>query len=264
MIVDTDGAGAPAKFQSRTLKVARFCAREEVGAAEVAGEEVDLPNARLRTGGLGLGNQRGPADVDGNMDVDEDDRIDTSSTSDPEGGSGEIPEAIPAPDSLSLSVQHPPPRGSVERRLDPGSSFDKLRQPSQVPKVTRTQDDEMTRDQLRDECSQRGFWNKESNAVLQPSLTKMDAAGEKRNLERSASQDTPVCGRGIRERAPGNGVMGSDITRQSFGKAQLDGERERAPTRRVKVSDIPARISGKHSLDGRRERAPAKGGEGSR
>ena len=33
----------------------------------------------------------------------------------------------------------------------------------------------------------------------------MGAAEEKRNLERSALLNTPVCSRGVRERAPGKG-----------------------------------------------------------
>ena len=77
--------------------------------------------------------------------------------------------------------------------------------------------------------------------------------------EGSALEDTPVCNRGIRERAPGKGAMDSDITTHSPSKTQIGGKPKRAPPQGVKVSDIPAGISGKHSMEGKRERAPAQG-----
>ena len=108
-----------------------------------------------------------------------------------------------------------------------------------------------------DECSRRCFRKKESKAALKTRLARMDAAEERRNLEGGALQDTPVCNRGIRERAPGNRVVGSDITTQSLGETQSDGRSERSPAKGVKVSDIPAGLSGKHSMDGKRDRPPA-------
>ena len=70
LILDFDATGATAKFQSQTCRVARFCLRKKKGAAEPGGEDVDPSKGRLRTGGLGLGNQQEPADVVGSMDVD--------------------------------------------------------------------------------------------------------------------------------------------------------------------------------------------------
>ena len=81
-------------------------------------------------------------------------------------------------------------------------------------------------------------------------VTRRDAAKETRNLEGSILQDAPVCNRGIRERAPGNGAMGSDITTRPPGKTQVDEKRERELAKGAKVSDFPAGISGKHSMDG--------------
>ena len=87
--------------------------------------------------------------------------------------------------------------------------------------------------------SQRGFRKKEPKAVLKTRVTKMDAADEGRNLEGSALEDTPVSYRGIHVRAPGRGVMDSDITTQSFGETQSDGKRERAPARGLRHRIFP-------------------------
>ena len=78
----------------------------------------------------------------------------------------------------------PSPKGSVGRQPDLGSSFGELCEPSRAPTVTW--------DQQHDECYQRGFRRKESKAVSKTRLTQMGATGEKRNLEGSALQDTPV------------------------------------------------------------------------
>ena len=88
-------------------------------ATEVEDEEVDPMKARLRSGGLDLGNLQEPVDVEGNMGADEDDGIGTSSTGMPESGSGLKPEAFPAPDPPSLSVQLPSPQGAAEWHPDP-------------------------------------------------------------------------------------------------------------------------------------------------
>ena len=74
-------------------------------------------------------------------------------------------------------------------------------------------------------------------------------------------QGAPVCGRGIRERAPGKGVMDSDASAYSSGKTQSGGKRKRARARGVKVSDIPAGYLDTTSVDGTRERAAAWGVE---
>ena len=144
-------------------------------AADVHDAEVDPTKYRLRALGWDPGNQPGPVDVDGNMDVGEDDGIGAPSTWIPESGSRRRQGALPAPDSPSLSVRLPAPKGSVGRHPDPGSSFDRLCEPSQALEVNRTLYDEMTWDQLHDKCSQRGFRNKESKAVLKTRLTKMGA-----------------------------------------------------------------------------------------
>ena len=117
------------------------------------------------------------------------------------------PAAIPAPDSPSLSEPLPSPRGISEEHPDWESPFDKKCEPSRAPIVDRTRHTEMPWDHLHDQCPRRGFSRKESRKVLKTRLTTMDAAEDKRNLEESASQDTPVCNPGIRERAPGEGVM---------------------------------------------------------
>ena len=165
MILDVDETGVAAKFQSQAFKVARFLAREKVEAAEVGDEEVDPLKERLLTGGLELGNQQEPVGVAGSMDVDEEDGIDAAETGLPESDFGLKPGAMPAPDSPSLSEQLPSPKSPVGRHPDLGPSHDKLCEASQPPKVNRTQYDEITRDQLHDERSQRGFRGKESEAV---------------------------------------------------------------------------------------------------
>ena len=91
------------------------------------------------------------------MDVDEEDGTDTATTGVPDSYLGLKPEAIPVPDSHSSSLQLPSSEGSVDHPPDLGSSCDKIREPSQVPKVNRNQQDEMTWDRLRGECSQRGL-----------------------------------------------------------------------------------------------------------
>ena len=62
--------------------------------------------------------------------------------------------------------------------------------------MNRAQCNETARGQLHDEGSQRGCREEESKAVLEKRLTKMDAAGVKRNLEGCALQDIAVGDRG--------------------------------------------------------------------
>ena len=73
-------------------------------------------------------------------------------------------------------------------------------------------------------------------------------------------KNTPICDRGSRERAPGAGVVDSDVLTHLSGTTQADGKRERAPLWGVTVSDIPAPSLAKTFLDRKRERAPVKGG----
>ena len=128
-ILHIDEAGVAVEFQSRTFKVARFCVRGKVEDAQVGGDEVDPLKERLRAGGLDLGSRQEPADED-DMWV----RMRRSSGR----GVGLEQEAIPAADSPSLSVQVPFSKGSVDHPPDPGSSFDKVREPPQAPKVNLT------------------------------------------------------------------------------------------------------------------------------
>ena len=53
-------------------------------------------------------------------------------------------------------------------------------------------------------------------------------------------KDTPTFGRGTRERAPGRGVLDSDIPTHLAGTTKADGKRERAPARGAKAPEIPA------------------------
>ena len=75
--------------------------RKTAEAAEFEDGEVDPMKDRSRTGGLELGNQQEPADVEGDMDVDEDGGIGTSITGMLESASGLKPEAVPASDAPS-------------------------------------------------------------------------------------------------------------------------------------------------------------------
>ena len=130
---------------------------------------MDPRNECFRSGGLDLGNQQESVDEEDDgirmMDANEDAGARAPSTGIPESDSGLNPRAIPAPDSPSLSVQLTSPQGSVERRRDPGSFSGKPCESSRVPKVNRTQYNEMKWDQLRVDCPQRGFRKEESKAV---------------------------------------------------------------------------------------------------
>ena len=75
---------------------------------------------------------------------------------------------------------------------------------------------------------------------MRPRVTSMDAAQGKRNIKGSTRQDAPIYGRGTRGRAPGKGVMGSDIPTLSSCTTQADGNRKRAPVEGAEVSDIPS------------------------
>ena len=247
------------KSKSQAFKLAIFCLRGKVEAKDVGDAEADPMRARLRSAESDPGNQREQVDVEVGMDADGEDADCTFGAGISESESGQKPVATPVPDAPPLSAQLPSPHGSLGQHSDLESSFDKICEPSQSPRADRTQYDEMTSDQPHDKCPQQGFRLKESKAALKTRLTTWGAAEEKRNLGASALQDTPVCNRGSRERAPGKRVMGSDITTHSSGETPVGGNRERAPAWGVKVSDIPAGFSGKHSMDGEREREPARG-----
>ena len=127
---------------------------------------MDPMRERLRSAGPDFGSQQGPWDVDAGMDADRADGNRTSRTGTPDNKFGPNPAAVPAPDPTSLSVQLPSPRGPSGKHQDWVSSHDKKCEPPQAPSVDRAQYDEMTWDQLHDQCSRRGFRRAESKAVL--------------------------------------------------------------------------------------------------
>ena len=90
--------------------------------------------------GLDLGSQQGRVNKEVDMDVDGEDGNSVSSTGVPESEPGPKPGALPAPDSPSLSVQLASPHGSSGKHPF-SDSFDKICEPSQAPKVNRTQYD---------------------------------------------------------------------------------------------------------------------------
>ena len=144
LIPDIDETGVTVKFQSQTFKVARFCARNKVEATHVEDTEVDPTRTRMRSVGLDPGNPQEQVDVGVGMDTGGEDGNFTSCTGVPDSEPEPKPEASPAPDFPSFSVQPPSLRGFLAKRPDPESSFDEICDASQAPKVDRTQYDEMT------------------------------------------------------------------------------------------------------------------------
>ena len=139
------------------------------------------------------------------------------------------PAAIPAPDSPTLSVQLPSSPRSPVRRPELASPLGRKCEPSQAPAVGRAQYDQMTWDQLHEQCCQSAFRRKESEGVLETRLASVDAAEAKRIPNGGRGTGRPeLCGRETRAGA-GEGVANSDIPARQLGKTQLDGKRERAP-----------------------------------
>ena len=144
--------------------------RKKVEAKDVADAGVDPTKTRLCSAGVDPGNQKEPADVEGSMDADEEDGIDTWNTIVPESDPGPQSEAIPVPDSTPLSEQFPSPQGSVGRQPDLGSTVVEIPEPSQATRVNRTPYDGMAWGQLHDECAPRGFRKKKLKAVSRTRL----------------------------------------------------------------------------------------------
>ena len=112
---------------------------------------------------------------------------DAPSTGPPQGASGmhergsspEYPDAIPVPDSPTLSVQLPPsPTLSVQLPA-PVSCFGKNCTFSQSPVADRGRNDKLPRDQLRALYRQKGYCRKDSKAAPKTLLASMDAGASK-------------------------------------------------------------------------------------
>ena len=142
------------------------------------------------------GGQPRRVDVEQDMEVDREDGNYTSSTGTPGSDSGRRPGMIPVPDSPLRSVQLPSQRVPSNGHHHLESSFDKMCEPFQAPRAGRSQNDELTWGQLRDQRSQRGFRKEASKAVLKTRLATVDAAEAKRNLKEVTQED------GGCERAP--------------------------------------------------------------
>ena len=157
--------------------------------------------------GPDLGSPTGEVDMEKDMDVDREDGNFTSRPGTPESDSGPRPDMIPVQDSPSLSAHLPSPQVPAEGRQYLEPSFDKKCAPPQAPRADGAQYDELTRAQLHDQRTRRGF----EDAVLKTRLATMGAAGANRNL----LEGTP--GGGKRERAPVK------------GEKDFVGQRDRAP-----------------------------------
>ena len=163
---------------------------------------MDPVRVRFRQSGVDLADQLGPLDVGKDMEVGREDGNSSLSTGTPESGSGPRPEMIPVPDSPSLSVQLPTPQGPAVIPQPLEFSFDRTCAPSQVPREDGAQNAELTWGHLRDQCSQRGYWQEESKAVSKTRLPTMDAAEAMLNLAEVRQEG------GKRERNPPRGSEG--------------------------------------------------------
>ena len=131
----------------------------------MAQEESDPARVRLLQNGSGLGDELRNVEVESEMEVDREDGNSTSSTGFLEGGCSSQPEMIPAPDSPPLSVQLPTQQPSKMNLHPLESSSDRFCEPSQAPQAGWAQYEKSTWGQLRDQCSQRGYQEKESKAA---------------------------------------------------------------------------------------------------
>ena len=112
---------------------------------------------RLRNAGSYLVDKQGRRDAEVGTDVDGENGDCATSTGAPGSGSGPSPAAIPASGSLSLSLQLPSTDGSSEKHSDGESFLVNKCEPFQAPVEDRAGCDELTRGQLHDQCSRRGF-----------------------------------------------------------------------------------------------------------
>ena len=115
------------------------------------------------------------------MDVDRGDGNSKSSTGIPASRDSPQTAMIPVPDSPPLSAQLPPHQTSTPNLRPSDSAFDRAREPPQAPTVNGAQFGKVSWGQLRDQCSQRGYWKKDSKAVLKTRLPTLGAAEAKRN-----------------------------------------------------------------------------------
>ena len=152
-------------FQYQISKVARSCVRKRGGEGDAEEDEVDPVRVRLHQGDSGLGDQLRQVEVEKDMEVDREDGNSTLRTGAPESGCGSQPEMIPAPDSPTLSVQLPTQQQSKVTSHPMEPSRARTRAPSQAPRADGTQHEKLSRGQLRDQCSLRGYQKKESKAA---------------------------------------------------------------------------------------------------
>ena len=137
MILDIEETGVIVKIQSQTLKVAHFCVRKKVEAKDVEDAELGPLRERFRLPGTDLGGRPRQVNVVADTDVDRGYGADASSAGTPESESGSKPEMIPVQHSPALSAPVSSPRVPSGLHPDPGSSFDKAREPSQAPMAGR-------------------------------------------------------------------------------------------------------------------------------
>ena len=121
-ILDVDEAGGTGKFQPKTFKVARFCARGKVEAGDVAEADVDPRRTRVRYAGLDLGNQQDQVVVEVGMDADGEDGDCTSSRGIPKLNLGRnqkpVRRRIPRPYRRSCPL-HMGPAKSIQTPSPP-------------------------------------------------------------------------------------------------------------------------------------------------
>ena len=177
------------KLHSRIFKVARFCVGKKGEKKDVEDAESDPVRARFRRIGSDLGGQLRQVDVGTDLEVDRGSGSSSLRTGTRGSGSGPRPEMIPVPDSPSLSVHLPSPLMASDKPQHLDSPLDRKCAPSRAPRATGAQHEELTREHLHDQCSQRGYREKESKAVLKTRLTTMDAAEAKRNLKEVTQED---------------------------------------------------------------------------
>ena len=108
--------------------------------------DLDPVRARFRKSDIDLGNLLGRADAAKGKEVDWEYGKSTLITGAPESGSGPRLEMIPVPDSPSLSVQSPLPRGALDIPQPIESSSGRTCAPSEAPTADGVQFDGLTWD----------------------------------------------------------------------------------------------------------------------
>ena len=145
------------------------------------------------------------------MEVEEEKMDANPCAGDPGYSSHISPEAAPAPALPSFSAQVPSaPQPSVQH-LEAESSCGRNCAQAQAPVAARTQDNELRSNQLHGQCSQGGYHQMESKEVLKTRLAPGGAAEARRKPVGGGDMGTSETINGKCERAPADGVMGSDI-----------------------------------------------------